>query len=95
MFTQIPYVITNGTESYPCLIEVIHYSNVAPCNNADNPYDYYGDEEIEFEILHLDGTDWTEVNDNLTDNQVWEIEKVISNFFYENTKEDLVEDWVD
>jgi hypothetical protein len=95
MFTQIPYVITDGAESYSCLIEVIHYSNIAPCNNADNPYDYYGDEEIEFEILHLDGTDWPEVSDNLTDNQVWEIEKVISNFFYENTKEDLVEDWED
>lgn len=83
--TTIPYTLSGGTK---CLVEVIHYNNISPCNNADNPYDYYGYEDIEFAILHLDGTDWEELNYNLTDKEVADVEKVISDFFHKQSGEE-------
>ena len=79
--TTIPYIITGNNENHPCLIEVISYKNITACNNADNPYDYNGDEEIEFAILHTDGSYWEEMDMNLTNKEVTAIEKVISDFF--------------
>lgn len=79
--TTIPYVLTGDNETFPCLIEVISYNQMIACNKADNPYDYNGDEEIEFTILHTDGSYWEEMDMNLTNKEVSDIEKFISDYF--------------
>jgi hypothetical protein len=39
----------------PCQLQVVHFLKVKPCAWADNPDDYYGFEECEYNVLDRRG----------------------------------------
>ena len=63
----------------PCKIQVDTFNVVKPCRWADNPYDYYGYEEIEFTILTTRGkkADWLFNKVEKTDGELERIEQLI------------------
>lgn len=58
--SQIPHCVPGNSipmdvEGVPCFVHVTHYSKVKPNRNADNPSDYEGYTEIEYDIYNRKG----------------------------------------
>lgn len=77
---QIPFLVSDGTDDYPCLLGVTEYNWQAGNRNPKGaPDDYPGWEEISFGILHPDGSVWDEMD--LTWEEVREAEQKIRDYF--------------
>ena len=77
---QIPFLVSDGVEDFPCLIGVTEF-NGADGNTStwDSPDDYYGWTESEFEILYPDGVVWQMMD--LTKEEVKDAERRIREHF--------------
>jgi hypothetical protein len=77
---QIPFTVSDGIEDFPCLIGVTVFDGAKGNPNTwDSPDDYYGWEEIVFDILHPDGSVWEMMD--LTKAEVRDAEKKIREHF--------------
>ena len=47
--------ISHKIASIPCLIAVRRFKKISPDIAADNPYDYYGYCDIDYDVLTADG----------------------------------------
>ena len=77
---QIPFLVSDGSEDFPCLIGVTEFNGAAGNTSTwDSPDDYSGWTESEFEILYPDGTVWSMMD--LTKEEVQDAERRIRAHF--------------
>lgn len=81
-------IIEGNVKGIPCKFNVTTYNCVNPDFGADNPADYYGYTEIEFDVLDLRGRPAPWLKRKLDDNE----NERITMFLEEYIKQDADED---
>lgn len=76
--------VSAHVQGIPCLVRVTHYYRQPADSRADNPDDYYGYTELEYDVLDRKGYPAPWLERKMTEDDVQNIEEKI----YEHLSED-------